>query len=68
MPPLGRQRPDPLVAGPKPKKDPFKVSSSTSVDLLTELALARQKFDNDRQSNSKLAIPRGPKPTKVCPL
>jgi len=49
MPPV-RQKPDPLLAAPKVKKDPFKVSQSTSVDLLTELSLAKEKFDSDRQA------------------
>lgn len=62
---MKRQRPDPLLAAPKVKKDPLKVSSSTSVDLLTELSLARQKFDTDRQGSSTSAISRGPRPTKV---
>ena len=65
--PAGRQRPDPLLAAPKVKKDALKVSSSTSVDLLSELSLARQKFDADRQSSSTSAISRGPRPTKVSP-
>ena len=68
MPPTARHRPDPLLAAPKPKKDPLKVSSSTSVDLQTELSLARQKFDSDRQTSSTNAISRGPKPTKVPSL
>src|SRR5271170_7698290 len=67
MPP-SRVRADPLLAAPKPKKDPFKVSSSTSVDLLTELSLAREKFDSDRQASSTTAIARGPRPVKVFPL
>src|SRR5271170_6029879 len=67
MPP-GRPRPDPLLAAPKGKKEPLKVSSSTTVDLLTELSLARQKFDADRQASST-AISRGRlQPTKVTPF
>jgi hypothetical protein len=63
---LRKQRPDPLYSGaPKPKKDPTKVSSSTSVDLQAELNLARQRFDVDRQNNSQTAVARGPKPQKV---
>ena len=65
---MNRQRPDPLLAAPKVKKDPLKVSSSTSVDLLTELSLARQKFDTDRQASSTKAISRGARPTKVVQL
>jgi hypothetical protein len=61
MPPT-RQKPDPLLAVPKQKKEALKVSSSTSVDLQTELSLARQKFDSDRTSAT--AIPKGPKPNK----
>jgi hypothetical protein len=64
MPPV-RQKPDPLLAAPKVKKDPLKVSQSTSVDLLTELSLVKEKFDTDRQASSTSAIPRGPRPTKV---
>jgi hypothetical protein len=64
MPPA-RHKPDPLLAAPKPKKDPLKVSSSTSVDLLTELSLAKEKFDSDRHASSTTAIARGPRPVKV---
>ena len=67
MPPV-RHKPDPLLAAPKVKKDPLKISQSTSVDLLTELSLAKEKFDNDRQASSTSAIPRGPRPTKVPPF
>jgi len=65
---MKRQRPDPLLAAPKVKKDPLKVSSSTSIDLLTELSLARQKFDTDRLASSTNAISRGPRATKVPQL
>ena len=64
MPP-SRRRPDPLLAAPKPKKGPLKVSSSTSVDLLTELSIAKHKFDADRQANTTNAVARGPRPQKV---
>src|ERR1700685_107992 len=59
------QRPDPLLAAPKVKKDPLKVSSSTSVDLLTELSLARQKLDADRQASTSAIRRGGSRPTKV---
>lgn len=61
-----RQKADPLLAAaPKQKKDPFKVSSSTSVDLFAEVSLAKQKFDTDRQHSTTTALPRGGRPTKV---
>jgi hypothetical protein len=56
---------DPLLAAPKPKKDPLKVSSSTSVDLFAEVSLAKQKFDSDRQTSTSSALARGARPTKV---
>jgi hypothetical protein len=67
MPPV-RQKADPLLAAPKQKKDPLKVSSSTSVDLLAEVALAKQKFDNDRHNTTTTALARGVRPSKVFPI
>jgi hypothetical protein len=64
MPP-SRVRADPLLAAPKQKKDPLKVSASTSVDLLTELSIAKHKFDADRNKSAHTALARGPRPQKV---
>jgi hypothetical protein len=64
MPP-SRVRADPLLAAPKQKKDALKVSASTSVDLLTELSIAKHKFDTDRSASAYTALARGPRPQKV---